>query len=45
MTGALVGGALGAGSGTAVSLGTGEVQSELPAGTMMTLRTTQPINL
>ncbi len=41
----LIGGALGAGAGTIISLGIGDVEAELPAGTALTLRTTQPISL
>ncbi|HLU24369.1 MAG TPA: hypothetical protein VKZ58_01500 [Longimicrobiales bacterium] len=41
----LVGGALGAGVGTIIALGVGEVDAALPAGTIMTLRTTQPVAL
>jgi hypothetical protein len=44
-SGALKGGLVGAAGGTLIGLGTGDVQAELPAGTVMTLRTTQPINL
>jgi hypothetical protein len=39
----LIGGALGAGVGTIISLGVGDVESALPAGTQLTLRTTQSI--
>lgn len=41
----LKGAALGAGAGTVISLGTGDVDAALPAGTEMTLRTTTPIQL
>jgi hypothetical protein len=41
----LVGGALGAGAGTVVSLGLGEVEAALPRGTDLTLRTTQSIEV
>jgi len=41
----LVGGALGAGAGTIISLGTGDVDAALPRGTDLTLRTTQPLDL
>jgi hypothetical protein len=41
----LIGGALGAAAGTAISLGTGNVEAVLPAGTMMQLQTTQSIAL
>lgn len=40
-----VGAVLGAAVGTAISLGTGDVDSALPAGTTMTLRTTQTVAL
>jgi hypothetical protein len=39
----LIGGVLGAGAGTIISLGMGEVQSTLPAGTDLTIRTTQSV--
>lgn len=39
----LIGGALGAGVGTIISLGVGDVESALPEGTTLTLRTTQVI--
>ena len=42
---ALLGGALGAGAGTAISLGTGDVDAVLPSGTMMTVQTEQRIAL
>jgi hypothetical protein len=45
LLGTLIGGALGAGAGTAVSLGTGDVDAVLPAGTGMTVQTTQRIDL
>ena len=41
----LLGGVLGAAAGTAISLGTGEVEGVLPAGTRMTLETTQTVAL
>jgi hypothetical protein len=41
----LIGGVLGAGAGTIISLGRGDVESQLPRGTDMTLRTTQRIAL
>ncbi|MFW6078735.1 MAG: hypothetical protein ACODAE_03895 [Gemmatimonadota bacterium] len=41
----LIGGALGAGAGTVISLGLGRVDAELPRGTEMTLRTTREIRL
>jgi hypothetical protein len=41
----LIGGALGAAAGTVISLGTGNVDAVLPAGTKMTLRTTQTVAL
>jgi hypothetical protein len=41
----LLGGALGAAAGTVISLGTGEVEAVLPAGTRMTLQTTQTVAL
>jgi hypothetical protein len=40
-----IGAVLGAGVGTAISLGTGTVESALPAGTTMTLRTTESVAL
>jgi hypothetical protein len=43
--GALIGGVLGAGAGTAISLGTGNVHASLPAGTPMTLELTQPVDV
>lgn len=42
---ALVGGALGAGGGTLIALGAGDVEARLPAGTPMTLRTTSNLDL
>jgi hypothetical protein len=39
----LVGGALGAGTGTIISLGLGEVEAALPAGTELMLRTTRQV--
>ena len=44
-SGALKGGLIGAAGGTLIALGTGDVEAELPAGTLMTIRTTQPIDL
>lgn len=41
----LIGGALGAAAGTAISLGTGDVEAALPAGTDMTLRVTSTVAL
>jgi len=41
----LIGGALGAAAGTAISLGTGDVEAVLPAGTRMTLQTTRTVAL
>lgn len=41
----LIGGALGAGAGTIISLGFGDVDAELPEGTEMTLRTDRSIPL
>lgn len=41
----LIGGALGAGAGTILSLGLGHVDASLPAGTDMTLQTTQHVTL
>ena len=41
----LIGGALGAAAGTAISLGTGNVEGVLPKGTIMTLQTTQTVAL
>ena len=41
----LVGGALGAAAGTVISLGTGDVEGVLPAGTRMTLQTTRTVAL
>ena len=43
--GTLTGGALGAGAGTAVSLGTDDANAVLPAGTVMTVRTEGRIDL
>lgn len=43
--GALIGGALGAGAGTVISLGVGRVDAVLPAGTEMTLQTTDEVEL
>lgn len=44
-SGALKGGLIGAAGGTLIALGTGDVEAKLPAGTVMTLRTTQPVDL
>jgi hypothetical protein len=41
----LLGGALGAAAGTAISLGMGETEAVLPAGTRMTLQTTQTVSM
>ena len=41
----LIGGALGAAAGTVISLGTGDVEGVLPAGTRMTLQTTRTVAL
>lgn len=41
----LVGGALGAAAGTAISLGMGDSEAVLPAGSRMTLQTTQTVAL
>jgi hypothetical protein len=41
----LLGGALGAAAGTAISLGMGETEAVLPSGTQMTLQTTQSVSL
>lgn len=41
----LLGGALGAAAGTAISLGVGDVEGVLPAGTHMTLQTTRTVAL
>jgi hypothetical protein len=41
----LLGGALGAAAGTAISLGMGDTEAVLPAGTRMTLQTTQMVTL
>lgn len=41
----LIGGALGAAAGTAISLGMGETEAVLPSGTRMTLQTTQTVSL
>jgi hypothetical protein len=40
-----VGGALGAGAGTIIALGMTDDQARLPAGTVMTLETTQQVAL
>jgi hypothetical protein len=40
---ALLGGVLGAGAGTIISLGVGDVESALPRGSELTLRTTQNV--
>jgi len=39
------GGLLGAAAGTVISLGTGSTQSVIPAGSMMTIRSTQPVQI
>jgi hypothetical protein len=44
-SGALKGGLIGAAGGTLIGLGAGDVEAKLPAGTFMTIRTTQPIVL
>jgi hypothetical protein len=44
-SGALKGGLIGAAGGTLIGLGAGDVEAKLPAGTSMTIRTTQPIDL
>lgn len=41
----LLGGAIGAAAGTVISLGTGDVEGVLPAGTAMTLQTTRTVGL
>ena len=41
----LGGAAIGAAAGTVISLGTGEVDAVLPAGSKMTLQTTQQVTL
>lgn len=41
----LLGGALGAAAGTAISLGMGDTEAVLPSGTRMTLQTTQTVSL
>jgi hypothetical protein len=41
----LIGGALGAAAGTVISLGMGDVEGVLPAGTAMTLQTTRTVAL
>lgn len=41
----LIGGVLGAGAGTIISLGIGDIEDKLPAGTDMTLQTTQTVTL
>jgi len=41
----LLGGAIGAAAGTVISLGTGDVEAVLPAGTRMTLQVTQTVAL
>lgn len=41
---ALLGGVLGAGAGTIISLGVGDVESALPRGTELTLRTTTAVS-
>ncbi len=44
-SGALKGGLIGAAGGTVIGLGAGQVEAKLPAGTVMTIRMTEPINL
>jgi hypothetical protein len=44
-SGALKGGLIGAAGGTLIGLGAGGAEAKLPAGTTMTIRTTQPIDL
>jgi hypothetical protein len=44
-SGALKGGLVGAGAGTLIGLGTGDVEAVLPAGSEMTLRIVQPVDL
>jgi hypothetical protein len=44
-SGALKGGLIGAAGGTLIGLGTGGAEAKLPAGTTMTIRTTQPVDL
>lgn len=41
----LLGGAIGAAAGTVISLGVGDVEAVLPAGTLMTLQTTSTVAL
>jgi hypothetical protein len=41
----LLGGALGAAAGTVISLGMGDVEGVLPAGTNLTLQTTRVVGL
>lgn len=43
--GAVIGGVVGAAAGTAISLGTGDEDAKLPAGTPMTLALTRPVPL
>jgi hypothetical protein len=45
LAGALLGGILGAGVGTVIALGTGDVEATLPAGSTMTIRTTDRVAL
>jgi hypothetical protein len=45
LAGTLLGGALGAGAGTIISLGTGDVDATIPAGHTMTIRTTDRLAL
>lgn len=45
LSGLVTGGLLGAAAGTVVSLGTGDVEATIPAGTEMTLTTTKTISL
>ncbi len=42
---ALLGGAIGAGAGTLISLGSGEVEPEIPAGTVLALETDHALNI
>src|SRR5690606_1288005 len=45
LEGILVGGALGAGAGTIIALGVGDVDPELDEGSVLTLRTTRNVQL
>ncbi|HEX7088993.1 MAG TPA: hypothetical protein VF192_02585 [Longimicrobiales bacterium] len=45
LEGILVGGALGAGAGTIISLGLGDMDAELDRGSVLTLRTTRAVQL